>query len=86
VRNLWRSDNSKKDCFGVTLKPTRETRALPRRATLRLLDFSRQEPAEIGKTVEVTQNLDVEVLVVVHKCGNAAFGPPTGGAREVECG
>ena len=47
----------------------RHSLALPltlRVLRLLLLDFSGQQPAKVGESVEVTENLDVEILVVVY--------------------
>ena len=55
----WQPALPRQDCFG-------ETRALPGITAIRLLDFSGQEPAEIGQAVEIAENFDVEILVVVY--------------------
>src|SRR5207249_2670623 len=75
-----------KTVSGETPKPTRETRALPGDSIARLLNFSRQKPAEIGEPIEVAQDLDVKGLVVVDQGSDAALGAAAGSARVIKRG
>jgi len=55
--------------YPITCSTTfgRRRSAEPRRlVVIRLLNFSGEQPAEIGQAVEIAENFDVEILVVIY--------------------